>query len=379
MQYACPKHTMTTWRCSCGAFNDGGFCSQCGQVHAAPKIPPPFSGIQQPQSNEAAIKRTAIAVVVVIAIVVFFFAARQKESPQAPISPNAPPPVRTSNPEPEPERAIGHPADDAPPNPAQPLRLTELRGSLARRREDDLWLITNVFGIVNSRSSQERILRYCMTTVYGAEDSKDSSPVREYALQADGTVLVRSGKPPKPPQLPKTPEQRFREEQRRQFEIERLFSSMQDCGNKLYTFGTWNDQPMPTAEKFAERLAQAKGDLEEIDNLLDSHLVKRLPKPNLDTAMKTNYSVRSCGEKLPDLLMTFCSDVPHFASSPDGTAPAPPQTGSAPAPAPGPIVPAPAPPRQPLNGVGVRVRECCMQRSSWSTGKRFSRISPAAG
>ena len=70
-----------------------------------------------------------------------------------------------------------------------------------------------------------------MATVYGAEQTLDSAPETEYAIQADGTVLVRSGKPPK------TPEQRFREGQRMQFELENGGGPLvQDCAGSLFWF-----------------------------------------------------------------------------------------------------------------------------------------------
>lgn len=153
-------------------------------------------------------------------------------------------------------------------------RLTELRGSLARRREYDLWLIRNVLQMMKSESQQGKIMSYCMTTVYGAEQSLDSAPETEYALQPDGTVLITSGKPPK------TPEQHFREGQRMQLELETGGGPLvQDCAGSLFWFGTWHNQPMPSDEKLRENAAKAKADLGGIDKMLDPRLVESLPKP----------------------------------------------------------------------------------------------------
>jgi hypothetical protein len=152
--------------------------------------------------------------------------------------------------------------------------LTELRGKLSRQREYDLRLIRNVSNVLNSQSRQELVLSYCMATVYGAEQVLDSAPENEYALQADGTVLVTSGKPPK------TLEQRFRDGQRMQMELETGGGPVvQDCANSLFWSGTWHNQPGPTKEKLMGILSKAKADLEEIDNMLDPRLVASLPKP----------------------------------------------------------------------------------------------------
>jgi len=150
--------------------------------------------------------------------------------------------------------------------------LTELRGSVSRRREYDLWLIRNVFATVNSESQLEKIRSYCMTTVHGAEQSLDSAPETEYALRADGTVLITSGRPPK------TPEQRYRESQQMQLELETGGGPVvQDCAGSLAWFGTWHNQPMPGDEKLLENAARAKADLDEIDMKLDPRLVESLP------------------------------------------------------------------------------------------------------
>ena len=164
------------------------------------------------------------------------------------------------------------------PNPSQPPRLTELRGSLARRREYDLWLIRNASNVTNSalakESRQGKILSYCMATAYGAEHVLDTAPETEYALQLDGTVLTTPGKPPK------TPEQLYRDGQRAQFEFETGGGPIvQDCAGSLYWFGTWHDKPMPSDEKFAEIAEKARADVDEIDKTLDSRLVEMLPKP----------------------------------------------------------------------------------------------------
>ena len=162
-----------------------------------------------------------------------------------------------------------------PQGGSQPgMRLTELRGSLARRREYDLWLIRNLSNLMNQESRQGKILAYCMTTVYGAEETVDSAPETEYMLRADGSVLVTSGKPSK------TPEQRFRDGQRAQLELDTGGGPVvQDCAGSLFWFGTWHDQPMPSDEKFMGIAAKAKADLDEIDKMLDPRLVENLPKP----------------------------------------------------------------------------------------------------
>ena len=117
-----------------------------------------------------------------------------------------------------------------------------------------------------------------MTTVNGAKQTLDSAPEIEYELQEDETVLktfVRSAK---------TPEQRFRESEQMRLNLEAGFLPgpvVQDCAASLFWFGTWNNQPIPTDEKFAEISASAKADLEEIDKTLDSRLVEVLPKPDI--------------------------------------------------------------------------------------------------
>jgi hypothetical protein len=160
------------------------------------------------------------------------------------------------------------------PNPRRPSLLTELRGSLAKRREYDLWLIRGASIVMNGNSKQEKALLYCMFTVSGAERSLDSAPETEYQLQPDGNVLITSGKPPK------TPEERFRDGQRMQLEFETGGGpTVQDCAGSIYSFGTWHDQPMPTDDKFAGITEKAEADIEEIDKMLDSRLVEALPKP----------------------------------------------------------------------------------------------------
>lgn len=168
---------------------------------------------------------------------------------------------------------------EAPSPPAPPSRLTELRGSLARRREYDLWLIRNTSNVVNSalakESKQGKILCYCLLTVRGAEQTLDSAPETEYALREDGTVLTTSGKPPR------TEEQRFRDNERARFELETGGGPLvQDCAGSLFWFGTWNNKPMPTDEKFMEMIDEAKENLKEIDDTLDPRLVEVLPKPD---------------------------------------------------------------------------------------------------
>jgi len=192
--------------------------------------------------------------------------------------PTTPPPPRTE-PTPQSSSISEFPKTETPiPVPPQSSRLKELRGTLARRREYDLWLIRNVSNVVNSalanESRQGKMLSYCMVTVHGAEQSLDSAPEIEYALQADGTVLSTPGKPQK------TPEQLFRDSRRSQLELETGGGPLvQDCAGSLFWFGTWHNQPMPTDEKLTEMVAKAKADLNEIDEMLDARLVEVLPKP----------------------------------------------------------------------------------------------------
>jgi hypothetical protein len=160
--------------------------------------------------------------------------------------------------------------------PPLPTRLTELRGRLARRREYDLWLITNVSNILGSEP-QMKIMDYCMVTVHGAEQSLDSAPAVEYALQPDGTVLRTSGEPP-----PKTPEQRFREGQRKQLDLEVAGTVVQDCAASLLWFRTWHNQPMSSDGELREQSANAKADLAAIDGTLNPRLAESLPKPHSD-------------------------------------------------------------------------------------------------
>jgi hypothetical protein len=127
---------------------------------------------------------------------------------------------------------------------------------------------------VAKESRQGKILSYCMATVSGAEQTLDSAPETEYALQMDGTVLSTDGRPPK------TPEQRFRDGQRAQLELENGGGPVvQDCAGSLFWFGTWHNKPMPTDDEFAGILANARADLGKIDKTLDPRLVEVLPKP----------------------------------------------------------------------------------------------------
>ena len=166
-------------------------------------------------------------------------------------------------------------------------RLTELRGSLARQREYDLWLIRNVSDVINSAMAKEsqqvrKIIVNC--SMITAKQLLDSPPEFEYVLQTDGTVLRTPPRMTPPP--PMTPEQRYRNGQRRLLEessrweestqANRLYS---ECAGFYIWFGTWHDQPIPTDEKFGEILAKATADLEEIDKTLDPRLVESLPKP----------------------------------------------------------------------------------------------------
>jgi hypothetical protein len=172
-------------------------------------------------------------------------------------------------------------------------RLTELRGSLARRREYDLRIIKSAFYVLNADSEATEICShaqhvscqslarhlktgyYCAALVDGM-NFNPTYPEHEYALQADdGTVLKTSGKPPM------TPEQILREAERRQWVIEsgapEHNAIVQDCRHYLPT-GSWHDQPMLGDEKLKENSAKAQADLDEIDKTLDPRLVEGLPK-----------------------------------------------------------------------------------------------------
>src|SRR5438045_9211747 len=103
-------------------------------------------------------------------------------------------------------------------------------------------------------------MSYCMTTVYGAEQSLDSAPETEYALRADGTVLITSGRPPK------TPEQRYRESQQMQLELETGGGPVvQDCAGCLAWVGAWHNQRMPGSENIPETAARARMDQDARD------------------------------------------------------------------------------------------------------------------
>lgn len=150
--------------------------------------------------------------------------------------------------------------------------LIKLGGRLGRRRQYDLWLITNLALLLNSRSREMALLSYCLTVVRGAEQSLDSDPSTEYTLLPDGTVSIATS--------PKTSEQQFRDSQRWQFEFEHGGGPVvQDCAGSLEWFGTWHDQPGPKKEKVLEALAKARADLESIDKGLDPRLVEVLPTP----------------------------------------------------------------------------------------------------
>jgi hypothetical protein len=303
MKYACLKAPCKDarrilrampWMCSCGTTGNGRFCGQCGRQA-------PLKSLWKYSTRWliGAVIGSGIFVVVIFSMIVFgpprpSVASKDKAGPQATraVVPTAPvssidssvdAPAKdhdNSHTPNESEPAVSNTTSDtaAIPNLVQPERRTELRGSLARRREYDLWLIRNVSNVMNSplanESRQGKILSYCMTTVYGAEQSLDSAPEIEYALQADGTVLSTAGKPPK------TQEQLFRESQRMQLELETGGGPLvQDCAGSLFSFGTWHNKPMPSDEKFAEIAASARADLEGIDGTLDSRLVEVLPKP----------------------------------------------------------------------------------------------------
>jgi hypothetical protein len=282
------------WMCSFGTTGNGRFCGQCGRQA-------PLKSLRRYSTRLliGAVIASGIFVVVILTMIVFdpprpsVVSKDKAESPvtravvpTAPVSSidssvDAPAKDRDNSHTPkETEPALSNNSRDATviPNLVQPAGLTELRGSLARRREYDLWLIRNASNVMNSalahESRQEKILSYCMATVYGAEQSLESAPEIEHALQADGTVLRTSGKPPK------TQEQLFRDSQRMQLELETGGGPLvQDCAGSLFWFGTWHNKPMPSDEKFAEIAASARADLEEIDGTLDSRLVEVLPKP----------------------------------------------------------------------------------------------------
>jgi hypothetical protein len=144
---------------------------------------------------------------------------------------------------------------------------------LAKQRQDDLYLMRSGVRVASFPSSQgyDKIQTYCMATVSGAEKQLDSIPDREYELQTDGTVKVI--------ERPKTLEQRFREGQQAQFELENGGGPMvQDCRSSIFWFRTWHNQPMPTDQQLLENAAKAKADLDEIDSKLDPRLAEVLPK-----------------------------------------------------------------------------------------------------
>lgn len=281
------------WICSCGTTGNERFCGQCGRQA-------PLKSLSKCSTRWliGAVIGSGVFVIAILNMIVFGPprpSVASKDNPRspatrvlvptAPFSSNdssvgAPPKDHDDSHTPkESEPTLSNNSSDTTviPNLVQPARLTELRGSLARRREYDLWLIRNVSNVMNSalahESRQGKLLSYCMATVYGAEQSLESAPEIEYALQADGTVLRTSGKPPK------TQEQLFRESQRMQLELETGGGPLvQDCAGSLFWFGTWHNKSMPSDEKFGEIVARARADLEEIDGTLDSRLVEALPK-----------------------------------------------------------------------------------------------------
>jgi hypothetical protein len=159
---------------------------------------------------------------------------------------------------------------EAAPNPAKAVLLTELRGSLARRREYDLWLIRNAANVMSSKPGLEKIMAYCATTAFGIEHALDAIAKTEYVLQADGKVLATD---------PRTPEQRYRDGQQGALDFQAPGPVEQECEGSLATFGTWHDQPMPLDEKFTDIISSARADLEQIDKTLDPRLIEGLPRP----------------------------------------------------------------------------------------------------
>lgn len=254
------------WICPCGAINgdERQSCKTCGFTLSAR-----HQMSEDRREQLRAIRLLgAIALVVLtggIGLYILIHGVARSQPEQTAV-------VSRSEPAPEPTRADANAT--AITSPPQPSRLTELRGSIAQRREYDLRLIRTVSRIINSQSREAKFLSYCMFTAHEAEQLGDSTPETEYQLQADGTVLVTSG------QSAKTPEQIFRDGERRQLELETGGGPMvQDCAGSLAWFGTWHNKPMPTDEKFTEIGTKAKADKDEVDQTLDSRLVEMLPKP----------------------------------------------------------------------------------------------------
>jgi len=266
-------------RCGRKADSEDAFCGLCGSAI-------PWSSIRLATTSRARhhegrfFKYALIAVptFAVFLLIIILYLANPGDEHHAtaqsttttavePANPESPAPPRTE-PAPESSSISESPKIETPiPDRPQPARLTELRGSLARRREYDLWLIRYLSYVIDAPFVRWRIEIYCMTTVDGARQSLDSAPEYEYALEADGTVL-------------KTSEQRYRDVLRSRMELGTGSGPLvQDCIGSFEHFGTWHDQPMPNNEKLAEIVAKTMADLEEIDKTLDPQLVEVLPKP----------------------------------------------------------------------------------------------------
>ena len=188
--------------------------------------------------------------------------------------------------------------------------LTELRGSLARRREYDLWLLANLHRTMNAQSPQEKFLRYCTILVKGGEQFLDSAPETTYALRADGIIDVWG--------RPTTPEQQFREGQRAQYELENGDPLVNDCAGSLYWFRTWHDQPMSSDTELMESAAKARADLNKIDKTLDPRLVEDLPQPRSEEASPAPPALPPSGTPQSDGTSTNISDLTRTAGPTSG-------------------------------------------------------------
>jgi hypothetical protein len=174
-----------------------------------------------------------------------------------------------------------------------PLPLTELVGALAWKRETLLRLINNANLVMSQRSKYEALWAYCSTTVQEAAQIRysDGVPETEYRLRPDGSVLTTSGK------APMTLEHFSREGD------DRL---VQDCVGSLFSYGTWQDQPPPTPEQFAEIVAKATANVEKIDETLDPRLVASLPGPpavkEAESRAQNDFVLRGITRRDLDLL-----------------------------------------------------------------------------
>ena len=266
------------WICPCGTSNadNGQSCRRCGYRFSHPHAP------TDPQQHKTSLPRkrtifspTVLGPCFILALAYWWLSGPPNDSTMRVWKMLPTPPIQvtvgssgiswSSRPTPVPEETAGTPT--APVS----RHLTELRGRLARRREYDLWLLANLRQTITAKDSTMKLVDYCMTLVYGAEQSLDSAPHAEYALQADGTVraVVAST----------TPEQRFWDGQRMQYEVENGNPEVNACAGSFFAFRTWHNQPLPTEDELAESAAKTRADLNRIDTMLDPRLVENLPKP----------------------------------------------------------------------------------------------------